>query len=101
MDGGDIGSPIENPRELWDRIVTDFMRMSDAPVRVEIHDYPLNEVVEGISEAMHRLGTEGYAVVLKDDQVWIIEDAAEVMRRRATVDLLVEDPEDKPPQDVN
>ena len=101
MDVGDTGKPVENPRELWDRIVTDFMRISDAPVRVEISDYPPDEVVEGIAEAMQRLGTEGYTVVRKDQEVWMIEDAAEVMRRRATVDLLVEDPEDMPPQDVN
>ena len=91
----------EDPREIWDRIVTDFMRMSDAPVRVEVKESDPAEVEAGLAEAMHRLGIEGYTVVNHDGEIWLIEDAGEVVRRRATVELLMEDPEDMPAKDVN
>ena len=95
------GDQPEDPRELWDRIVTNFMRISDAPVRVEVHDHPPAEVEAGLADAMERLGTEGYTVVRKGDEIWLIEEPGEVMRRQATTDLLLGDPEDQPPQDVN
>ena len=88
-------------REFWDRIVTDFMRMSEAPVRVEVKEQDPSIVEAGLVEAMHRLGVEGYTVVNHDGDVWLIEDADEVVRRRATVELLLDDPGDMPPQDVN
>jgi hypothetical protein len=95
------GGPPEDPRELWDSIVTNFMRISDVPVRVEVHDHPPAEVEAGIADAMERLGTEGYTVVRKGDEIWLIEEPGEVMRRQATTDLLLGDPEDQAPQDVN
>jgi len=91
----------EDPRRLWDRIVTDFMRMSDAPVRVEVKEQDPADVEAGLIESMQRLGVEGYTAVTHDGEVWLIEDADEVVRRRATVELLMDDPEDMPPQDVN
>jgi hypothetical protein len=90
-----------DPREFWDRIVTDFMRMSEAPVRVEVKEQDPAAVEAGLTEAMDRLGVEGYTVVNHDGDIWLIEDADEVVRRRATVELLLEDPGDMPPQDVN
>lgn len=93
--------PDEDPRLLWDRIVTNFMRMADVPVRVEVHDHPPAEVEAGLAEAMTRLGTEGYTVVRKGDEIWLIEEPEEVMRRQATTDLLLSDPEDHPLKDVN
>ena len=87
--------------DIWDRIITDFMRMSEAPVRVEVHEQDASKVEAGLSEAMSRLGVEGYTVVNHEGDVWLIEDADEVVRRRATVELLMDDPGDMPPQDVN
>ena len=90
-----------DPREIWDRVVTDFMRMSEAPVRVEVKEQDPSTVEAGLAEAMRRPGVEGYTVVNHEGDIWIIEDADEVVRRRATVELLMEDPRDMPPQDVN
>jgi hypothetical protein len=90
-----------DPTMIWDRIVTDFMRMSEAPVRVEVKEQDPSAVEAGLIEAMHRLGVEGYTVVNHEGDIWLIEDADEVVRRRATVELLMEDPGDMPPQDVN
>ena len=101
MNADELGTQGEDPRELWDRIITNFMRISDVPVRVEVHDHPPEVVVAGLAASMRRLGAMGYTVVRKGDEIWLIEDADEVMRRMATVDLLIEDPDDRPPQDVN
>jgi hypothetical protein len=91
----------DGSHDIWDRIITDFMRMSEAPVRVEVHEQDPSKVEEGLSEAMERLGVEGYTVVNHEGDIWLIEDAGEVVRRRATVELLMDDPGDMPPQDVN
>ena len=95
------GTRPGDTQEFWDRIVTDFMRMSEAPVRVEIKEQDASAIEAGLTESMHRLGVEGYTVVNHDGDIWLCEDADEVVRRRATVELLLDDPEDLPPQAVN